>query len=195
VLDLIGLAFTVSKDFLAGALIALHHLDGEDVVDLDVMGRDAVVQETGREHHVVPCIPELWVVLVVELHDITRADEPESRDYEEGQPEPHEEGRVVQGAMAGSNDEAREDWAHNAEHLIDLDPVVVDNAEEAEEGVLGVLALTHFEGACDLTDETGALGEALVHEVLDGLEAATLEHPGLETLRHFFFFLILNYIQ
>jgi hypothetical protein len=61
------------------------------VIDLNVMSRDAVVQEVGWEHHVVSLIPELRVVLVVELHHIARSDESEARDDEESEPEPHEE--------------------------------------------------------------------------------------------------------
>jgi hypothetical protein len=61
------------------------------VVDLDVVSRDAVVQEVRGEHHVVSLVPELGVVLVVELEDISRSDESEARDNEEGEPEPHEE--------------------------------------------------------------------------------------------------------
>lgn len=84
------MAVALGDDFLACDLIAFHHLDGEDVVDLDVMSRDTVVQEVRGEHHVVSLVPELGVVLVIELQDIARADEPESRDDQEGQPEPHE---------------------------------------------------------------------------------------------------------
>lgn len=71
VLDLVGLSVALAKDFLAGDLIALHHFDGEDVVDLNIVSRQSVVQEVRGEHHVVALEPELWVVLVVELHDIT----------------------------------------------------------------------------------------------------------------------------
>ena len=90
VLNLIGLSVALSEDLLAGNLIALHHLNGENVVDLDVVRRDAVVQEVRGEHHVVSLVPELRVVLVVELEDVSRSDESEARDDQEGEPEPHE---------------------------------------------------------------------------------------------------------
>lgn len=77
-LDLIGLSIALREDLLAGNLVALHHLDGEDVVDLDVMGRDAVVQEVRREHHVVSLVPELGVILVIELQDVSNTDESET---------------------------------------------------------------------------------------------------------------------
>ena len=92
VLDLITLSIAVGEDLLAGGLISLHHLDGEDVIDLNVMSGDAVVQEVGGEHHVVALVPELGVVLVVEVQDIAGTNETEARDDQEGQPEPHEEG-------------------------------------------------------------------------------------------------------
>ena len=47
-------------------LISLHHFDGEDVVNFDVMGREPVVQEGRGEHHVVSGIPELRVILLIE---------------------------------------------------------------------------------------------------------------------------------
>ena len=91
-LDLIGLSLAVGEDLLAGGLIPLHHLDGEDVIDLNVMSGDAVVQEVRGEHHVVALVPELGVVLVVEVQDVARTDKTEARDDQEGEPEPHEEG-------------------------------------------------------------------------------------------------------
>lgn len=91
VLDLVGLSITFRDDLLAGNLIAFHHLNSEDVVNLNVMSRDAVVQEVRREHHVVSLVPELRVVLVIELKHISRSDESETRDDEESEPEPHEE--------------------------------------------------------------------------------------------------------
>ena len=90
VLNLIGLSVALGEDLLAGHLIALHHLNGENVVDLDVVRRDAVVQEVRGEHHVVALVPELRVVLVVELEHVPRSDESEARDDQEGEPEPHE---------------------------------------------------------------------------------------------------------
>jgi len=71
--------------------------------------------------------------------------------------------------------------------LIDLNPVEVDNAESATEGVLGVLALAHLEVSSDLSNETASLGETLVVDVLKQLETTGLQEPRLESLRHFFF--------
>ena len=99
VLGLIGLSFAVGEDFLACDLITLHHFNGEDVIDLNVMSGDAVVQKVRGEHHVVSLVPELWVVLVIELHNVARANEPETRDDQEGEPEPHEKGRIIEGAL------------------------------------------------------------------------------------------------
>ena len=62
------------------------------MVDLNVVSGDAVVEEVGREHHVVALVPELRVVLVVEVQDVAGADEAEARHDQEGQPEPHEKG-------------------------------------------------------------------------------------------------------
>jgi len=163
------------------------------VVDLNIVSRDAVVQEVGREHHVVSLVPELRVVLVVELHDIARADESEARDDQSCEPEPHEEGRVVERTLRGTNYEAREDWTHHSEGVIDLNPVVVYDTECAAESVSRVLTLTHLEGASDLTDETASLCETLVDDVLHRLEATALEEPSLKSLRHYsFYYLFYN---
>ena len=78
--------------FAADDLVAFDHLDGEDVVDLDVVSRDTVVQELGREHHVVTGVPEFGVVLSVESHNVTGADESEARHDQERAEAVHEEG-------------------------------------------------------------------------------------------------------
>jgi len=177
VFDLIRVAFTVSKDLLACDLIAFHHLNSEDVVDLDVMGGDAVVQEVRWEHHVVSLVPELGVVLVIELQDVAGADETEARHDQESQPEPHEQSTVVQGPLGGADNETREHGPHNAQGVIDLNPVVVDHTEGAAEGVLRVLTLAHLDGTSHLTDETGSLGEALINNELHHLEPVAAKQP------------------
>jgi len=55
--------------------------------------------------------------------------------------------------------------------VVDLNPIVVDNAEGTAKGVLRVLTLTHLEVAGNLSDKTASLGETLVVDVLDELEA------------------------
>ncbi len=77
-LGLVIVPLALSEELLAGNLVSLHHLDGKDVNDLNAMSRDAVVQEVGREHHVVALVPELGVILVAEGKDITSADEAET---------------------------------------------------------------------------------------------------------------------
>ena len=188
VLDLLALSLAVGEDLLAGGLISLHHLDGEDVIDLDVVSGDAVVQEVRGEHHVVALVPELGVVLVVEVQDVARPDETETGDDEEGEPEPHEEGGVVQRALRDADYQAREDGSEGPQHVIDLHPVVVDDAEGPAEGVLRVLALAHLEVAGDPPNETASLSETLVVDVLDKLEAPSVQEPLLKSLRHFPFF-------
>ena len=74
--------------------------------------------------------------------------------------------------------------------MVDLHPVVVDNAEGATEGVLGVLTLAHLDGTGHLTDEAGSLGEALIDNELHHLEPVATKEPGLESLRHFTFLII-----
>ena len=71
-----------SKNLSSSDLVLLDHLDGEDVIDFDVMSRDHVVEEVRGEHHVVSAEPELRSVLVVEEHDVAGTDHSELRDNE-----------------------------------------------------------------------------------------------------------------
>ena len=48
------------------------------MVNFDIMSRDSVVEEVGWEHHVVSGVPELRVVLGVEIHGISSSDESET---------------------------------------------------------------------------------------------------------------------
>ena len=73
--------------------------------------------------------------------------------------------------------------------MVDLHPVVVDNAESAAKGMLRVLTLTHLEVAGNLADKTASLGKTLVVDVLDKLEAPRVQEPRLKSLGHFPFFL------
>jgi len=98
------------------------------VVDLDVMGGDPVVEELGREHHVVTSVPEFGVVLSVELEDVTGADEAEAGHDETRAEGVHEDGRVVQGRVSESA-EAGEGSAHLRKDLVTHHPEVVNNAE------------------------------------------------------------------
>ena len=72
------MGFTLSKNLLTSDLVLLHHLNAEDVVDFDVVSREAVVQEVRREHHVVALVPEFRVILSVEPHNVARAHESET---------------------------------------------------------------------------------------------------------------------
>ena len=87
---------SLSEDLSTSDLVLLDHLNGEDVIDLNVMGRDAVMKEVGWEHHVVTGIPELWLILLVESEHVTRSDEAESAEDHVRAEEPDEEARVVE---------------------------------------------------------------------------------------------------
>ena len=155
---------------------------------------DAIMQEVRREHHVVSLVPELGVILVIELQDVSNTDESETWENENSQPEPHKEGGVVEGTLWDTDKKTRENWSECSEDVIDLNPVEVDNLECAAKSMLRVLSLTHLKRTCDLTNESGSLGEALIHDELQCLESAALQEPWLKSLRHFFLlFLLLNY--
>ena len=77
-LGFVGVGVALDEHSLAHSLVLLHHLDTENVVDFDVMGGEAVVQEVRGEHHVVALVPELWIVLRVEEIDVAGAHEAEA---------------------------------------------------------------------------------------------------------------------
>lgn len=79
-LDHVRVEVTLSKDLLASDLVFSHHLNTKDVVDFDVMSREAVVQEVWWENHAVTSVPEFGSILMIEMNDITVASETESRD-------------------------------------------------------------------------------------------------------------------
>ena len=147
------------------------------MVDLYVMSRDTVVKEGRGEHHVISSVPELWVVLGVEIQGVTHSDESEPGDDQEGQPEVHEEARIVQGTVAHSH-ESGEDWSHDRELLIDLHPEVVDHFECSVEGVLTVLTRSNLDSFEYSSNKAASLGEPLVDEVLNGPNV--FEEPSLK---------------
>ena len=135
-LVLIGVGITLSEHALSHNLVLLHHLNAEDVVDLDVMGGEAVVQEVRGEHHVVALVPELWVVLRVEEIDVAGAHEAEAREHEHRAPHPHEDAGNVDGAL-GHADEARQGRAHHSDDLVAENPVPVHHLHDSEQRVGG----------------------------------------------------------
>ena len=177
VLHLVAVLLTLSQDLLAGYLVPLHHLNSEDVIDLDVVSGDAIVEEVRGEHHIVALVPEFGVVLVVEVQHVTRTDETEPRHYQEGQPEPHEEGGVVEGSLGDAEEDTGEHGSEGAQHVIDLHPVEVHHAEGLPCGVLRVLTLSHLQVASYLTNETATLSETLVVNELNDLETSGVQEP------------------
>ena len=66
-LDLVGLATTIVGDLLAGESELLGHLVEDDLVDFEVVGGHAVVEEGGREHDAEQLHVVVGLVLRVEV--------------------------------------------------------------------------------------------------------------------------------
>ena len=177
----LGALVSVGQDLLPGDDVLLHHLAEENVVDLDVMRRESVVQETGREHHVVPVEPELSSVLRVEHVLVTGLRESAPSEDHAGGPEEHEQPRVVEGTVA-KTDESGADGAHHGVDTENGHPEVVDDSEGSVEGVLAVLSLAHLQALEDTPDKAWSLRQSLVHEVLK--TAGVSQYEGLNSLRH-----------
>lgn len=164
-LDLVRVGFALGQDFSAGTLVLLHHLNRKNVIDLNVMGGDAVVQEAGGEHHVVALEPELRVVLRVEVKSVSPAVKLHSGHQAEPESDPDENGAVVKGAVG--------DTAESGEHRPALGQELprfyvnpVDNAQNVARRVGRELTGSHFECSCDSANEAGSLGETFVNQVL-----------------------------
>ena len=133
-LDFVGVGLSFSEDLLTGALVLLHHLNGEDVVDLDVMSRDPVVQEVRGEHHVVTRVPELGLILSVEEEHIAGTDEMEAIHDHHSASHPDEDAGVVEGAVHIGH-EARHIGSHHAPNLVGGHPEVISNSPHFQHGV------------------------------------------------------------
>ena len=72
-LDLVAVPLTFVNDLFASELVALEHLDGVDVRDLQVVSRHSVLQQARGEHHTVPTEPELGFVLTVHVDLVSGA--------------------------------------------------------------------------------------------------------------------------
>lgn len=72
------------------------HLHRKDVVDLNVMGGKAVVQEGGGEEHCVSLVPELGLILHIERQNVARVVETEAAKDSIGCDQPHEHTSVVE---------------------------------------------------------------------------------------------------
>ena len=162
---LLGALLSLSKNFSSGDLVLPDHLNSKDVVDLDVMSRDPVVQEGGREHHVISGEPEFGLILIVEVHDVSGTIKSESGENASGGKTVHEHSRVVQGCVLVAN-KARQNGTHHSEDLVRVNPQVVGDSESLEHSVTGVLTGTNFNSLEHASNKTSSSGESLIDEVL-----------------------------
>eukprot|EP00352_Strombidinopsis_acuminata_P005119 CAMPEP_0176360624 /NCGR_PEP_ID=MMETSP0126-20121128/17210_1 /TAXON_ID=141414 ORGANISM="Strombidinopsis acuminatum, Strain SPMC142" /NCGR_SAMPLE_ID=MMETSP0126 /ASSEMBLY_ACC=CAM_ASM_000229 /LENGTH=168 /DNA_ID=CAMNT_0017715919 /DNA_START=41 /DNA_END=547 /DNA_ORIENTATION=- len=123
-LGTIVVGISLSENFLADVLVLANHLNRENVVDFNPVSRDSVLQEARGEHHVVTSKPELGVILAVEIHNVTGADETESAENHEGDEQVKGNTRVVQGTILDA-EESRENGSLDGENVIDLNVEVV----------------------------------------------------------------------
>ena len=72
--------FALVDHLLADPDVFFHLLDEEDVIDFDVMRRKAAVEEARWEHHTIARVPELRLILLVKVHNLTAAGEAESAE-------------------------------------------------------------------------------------------------------------------
>jgi len=182
-LDLVGVGVALGKDGAAHMLVLLHHLNGKNVVDLDVMGGDAVVEEVGGEHHVVAGVPELGLVLRVEVDLLSRPLELHAPHHTHRAHGERNEPRVVHGAAVRRRvDEAREHGPRHRQQVVRPHVHVVRHFEGVAEGVGSHTALSNSEEVENPSDGARAGSESIVDEVLQAFSVG--EEESLNTLCH-----------
>ena len=178
-LGLWGLKISIGQKFLSSNDILFHHFAEENVVDLNVMCRNPVVEETWWEHHVISIIPELGTVLSVEHILVSRFVESASSKDHASSPDVDVKSGVVQWTVSGSK-ESRSNRTHDTIDSEDAHPHVVDNSESSMEGMLGIFSLTHLESLEDSSNEAWSNSKLLVHEVLKA--SCVSQEPSLKSL-------------
>ena len=139
------------------------------------------MQETGWEHHVVSSKPELRVILSIEHQGVSDTNESEAIKHEYGDGDPQPQASVVERTLLYTN-KSREDRAHDAESVVNHDPVVVDNSEKSVEGVLSVHSFSDLEPLEDAANESTTSGKSLINNIFES--SAISKNPLLHSLCH-----------
>ena len=124
-----------SQDFLAGNQVSPEHFGEENVVNLDVVSRDAVVQERRWEHHVVPVEPELNSILGVESVLVSGSGEAAPREDHESREEVDEKAGVIEGSVASKAEETRSNTSHASVDLENSHPEIVHYSKSSMQGM------------------------------------------------------------
>ena len=134
------------------------------------------MKEVRREHHSVSSVPELRLILIVELEHVSASHEPETRENHVSGEEPDEQAGVVEWSVAHAY-EAREDGSLHCNSLVHHEPPVVCELHDTTEAMAAHLALSNFKRAKKASDRTTTLSEALIDQVLQATCSA--ENPTL----------------
>ena len=152
------------------------------MIDLDEMGRETVVKEAWWEHHVVSSVPELWLILQVELKNISLTYESKSVHKVDSGEGVREESRVVESSSCDI-DQSGENHSSLVDSLRSSNLEPVSKSENVSDGVASHLSLSNSEELEDLSNSSLSLGKSLVD---DELQASSIcKEPSLHTLRHF----------
>ena len=173
---------SLSQDLSASDLVLSDHFDGEDVIDLDVMGRDAVMKEVWWEHHVVTRVPELGLILLIEGENVARSDEAESTQDHVGAEEPNEKARIIKWSVWYS-DKPRKDVTLNGHVLVNRNPEEVADFKESECRVVSIFTLSNPECLEKVSDATWSWRKSLIDNVLEALRVS--KQPALESSCHY----------
>ena len=174
-----GAEISLGQKFLSSDDVFLHHFAEENVVDLNVMCRNPVVEETWWEHHVVSIEPEFGTVLSVEHILVSRFVESASSEDHASSPDIDVKSGVVQWTVSGSK-ESRSNWTHDTIDSEDAHPHVVDNSESSMESMLGIFSLAHLKSLEDSSNKAWSNSKLLIHEVLKA--SCVSQEPSLKSL-------------
>ena len=141
------------------------------------------MEEARWEHHTVASVPEFWLILIVEGHDISGACKSESAEDHVCGDEPNEEARVVKSGIVHAN-KSREHHSLHSNLLQGHKPEVVHQFHLATKRVLSHLTLTDGQQFEEVADGSTTLRETLIDEVLQS--CSVTEDQSLDSLGHFY---------
>ena len=171
---LLSAGISLGEHFPAGKVVLLEHFDCKNVINLDVMGRQTVLEVVGREHHAVTRVPELRLVLLVECQHVAVSDEAElGQNHGRGHP-PDEDTRVVEWAILHAHKPGQV-LALHSHNMVHHNPIIVDHLRKSEQTVVPVLPLADLEELEQASDCALSLSKSLVDHVLESLCVAEQE--------------------
>ena len=140
-----------------------------------------IVQETWREHHIVPVIPELNTILSIECARLSCLVDAASCENHSCAPGVDPQTSVVDWAI-GISEESGANRPHDTVHFEYSHPNKVDHSESSVQSVSSVLSWANL----DSFEESSNWSTSWSHDIVDEVLETTIQKVGLNSLTHFF---------